>query len=169
MIVGGRIQLRLPQASDLKALLTWENNPDHWDVSETREPYSEDVMLAFIMSDHDLLKYKQLRLIIEHEHTPIGTLDLFDYDVVNQRCGIGILIDDEKRGQQFAFEAIQLLLNEAPKHWTIKQFHASMFERNKASFGLFSKLNFKDIGVRKQWYKTSTGWENERLMQFIYG
>lgn len=172
MMSNEHIVLRLVEPNDLDNLLKWENNPDHWEVSETTSEFSRNTMIQFIASEHDLLKNQQLRFMIvlaETKHV-VGTLDLFEYDYSNERVGVGILIGEkEDRKKGYALLALNLLVEKANDYWPLKQIYASMFEDNRASCKLFEKAGFKEIGIRKNWFKSNAGWRDERLMQYIYG
>ncbi len=57
---------------------------------------------------HRCLCSRQLRLmIVDHGHTA-GAIDLFEFDPVNRRAGIGIVIDPSMRGRGIATGAIAL-------------------------------------------------------------
>jgi diamine N-acetyltransferase len=172
MISNELILLRLPEIPDLDTLYSWENNKDNWGVSETTSAFSKETIEKFILSYHNLLFHNQLRLMIVLKETNelIGTLDLFEYSQENHRVGLGILIGEEKyRKKGFAFEAINLLMAYAAEKWGVKQLNASMFMDNEASYQLFLKAGFTEIGIRKNWYKLNEKWRHERLMQYIYG
>lgn len=157
---------------DLDTLYSWENNKKNWGVSGTTSAFSKETIVKFILSYHDLIVHKQLRLMIVLKETNelIGTLDLFEYSQEHHRVGLGVLIGEEKdRKKRYAFEAINLLMANAAEKWGVKQLHASMFTDNEASYQLFLKAEFKEIGIRKNWYKLNEKWHHERLMQYIYG
>ena len=167
MLKGENIQLRALEPSDLETLYQWENNTNIWKVSKTIAPFSKHVLTQYLANAHqDIFTAKQLRLIIEKNHKPIGTIDLFDFEPTHQRAGIGILIADEyERQKGYAKEALQLLIDYAFKQLQLKQIYCNISSANKASINLFSSLDFLLVGVKKDWNKIQEGWEDELLFQ----
>ena len=95
MMYDENIMLRALEPEDLEYLYTWENNMDLWDVSDTLTPFSHFTLKKYIESSHkDIYSSKQLRLMIVRieDKTPIGLVDLYDFDPYHQRAGIGIMI-----------------------------------------------------------------------------
>ena len=167
MLKGENIQLRAIEPSDLEILYQWENDTNIWKVSHTITPISKHVLTEYLANAHqDIFIAKQLRLIIEKDERSIGMIDLFDFEPLHQRAGIGIWIADEgERQKGFAKEALQLLLNYAFKQLQLKQIYCNISSINKASINLFSGLDFILVGVKKDWNKTQEGWEDELLFQ----
>lgn len=167
MLKGENIQLRAIEPSDLEILYQWENDTNIWKVSDTITPLSKHVLTQYLANAHqDIFIAKQLRLIIEKDERSIGMIDLFDFEPLHQRAGIGIWIADEgERQKGFAKEALQLLLNYAFKQLQLKQIYCNISSINKASINLFSGLDFILVGVKKDWNKTQEGWEDELLFQ----
>lgn len=151
MIEDNDIKLRPPIISDLGLLMRWENNVENWQVSDTTQEFSEELMTQFIISDHNLVKHLQLRLMIINKtnNDVVGTLDLFDYNENEGTAGIGILIGEKQnRKKGLAKKAIQLLIRKAAETWKLKIVFASMFTSNFASVRLFEGLNFELVRVQ---------------------
>lgn len=167
MLKGDNIQLRALEPSDLDTLYHWENDINIWKVSQTIAPFSKHVLSQYLANAHqDIFTAKQLRLIIEKESRSIGTIDLFDFEPVHKRAGVGILIADHgDRQKGYAKEALELLINYAFKQLQLKQIYCNISSINKASINLFSGLDFTLVGVKKDWNKTQEGWEDELLFQ----
>lgn len=168
MMEDDQILLRTPISSDLTCLLRWENDTTNWGVSDTKAPFSEELMTQFIASDHDLLKYLQLRLMIvlKTSNEVVGTLDLFDYDNKQGTAGIGILIGEkQQRNKGLAKKAIQLLMRKAKEIWQLKTVTASMLVSNKASLSLFNSLDFELMETKKSASLIDTK-EDELVMQY---
>ena len=164
------IQLRALEPNDLDILYTWENNPEIWNVSQTLVPFSKFVLHQYLENQHlDIYTTKQLRLVIvDLKNTPVGLIDLFDFDPYNNRAGIGILIADKNnRGQGYSKYALKLFLEYAFNHLGLHQVFANVTSDNKISIDLFSSLNFKKIGVKKDWLKKGKSYQDEILFQCI--
>lgn len=169
MLKGENISMRALEPSDLELLYKWENDSSIWKVSQTLTPYSKHILTKFLENAHlDIFTTKQLRLMIIKEGVSIGTVELFDYDPVNSRAGIGILIAQEnERRKGYAKEALVLIIEYAFKHLKINQLYCNISSSNKISLNLFSSLDFILVGVKKKWNKTSDGWEDELLFQLL--
>jgi len=167
MLKGENIQLRALEPSDLDTLYHWENDINIWKVSQTITPFSKHVLSQYLANAHqDIFTARQLRLIIVKESRSIGTIDLFDFEPVHKRAGVGILIADQgDRQKGYAREALELLINYAFKQLQLKQIYCNISSINKASINLFSGLDFMLVGVKKDWNKTQEGWEDELLFQ----
>ena len=100
----GIIRLRQPHIKDLNDLLNWENDILKIDHTDMPVFYTKDQMINYLNSSQDLLINGQVRYIIvgkqenyEIEEKPIGFIDLYDFDVVHSRAGVGIFLDKNFR------------------------------------------------------------------------
>ena len=72
---------------------------------------NEEVLLDFINnSSNDITIYNQLRFVIEYKKNQIGFIDLFDYDSINKKAGIGIIIDEEFQNKNYGSESLDILI-----------------------------------------------------------
>ena len=112
---GTNIHLRALEPEDLEFVYNIENDESIWHVSNTQTPYRKFLIRQYLENAHqDIFEAKQLRLAICKNDTSeaIGLIDLFDFDPVNSRAGIGILIQNEtNRGNGIWKEALGLLIN----------------------------------------------------------
>lgn len=154
------IYLRAIESSDLEFLYALENDVAVWRVSNTVTPFSREVLQQYLeQSALDIYTTKQLRLVIcTSQEERIGTIDLFDFEPLHRRAGIGIIILPLYQRQSFASQALQLLLNYSSEYLLLHQVYCSIATDNTASLQLFQKFDFKVIGRRLQWLRTQTGW-----------
>jgi len=170
-LTGKHINLRALEPEDLDFLFKIENNESFWEVSHTQAPFSKYVLKKYLENAHlDIYEVKQLRLVIEDSHIKehIGMIDLFDFDPLNKRAGIGILIQPEKQQKGYASEAIQLLTKYSFRYLNLHQLYANITTDNDKSLSLFLKHNFKKIGVKKDWIYNRGNYKDEILLQLIY-
>jgi diamine N-acetyltransferase len=169
MLKGENINLRALEPSDLDVLYNWENDTSIWKVSQTIAPFSKNILAKYLENAHqDIFTAKQLRLMIEKNNTAIGTIELFDFDPVNLRCGIGIwIVDEENRRKGYAKEALTLIIKYAFSNLHLNQIYCNISSRNQASINLFGSLDFQLVGVKSKWNKTPEGWEDELLFQLL--
>lgn len=170
---GKLIRLRAVEPEDAELIHTWENDPDVWAVSGTTEPFSHEQIRQFVerqLQGGDLFRTGQLRLMIEvaERSRTIGTLDLFEYDPLHGRAGLGILIyDAEQRGRGYAADAVETLCRYAREGLRMHQLWCCVGADNAASLGLFRKLGFREVGTKRDWLWTPEGYRDEILLQKI--
>lgn len=164
---GAIISLRALEPTDLKLIYDWENDPKVWEVSHTLAPFSKFVLTQYLETQHlDIYTSKQLRLVaIDENKSPIGLIDLFDFDPKHKRAGIGILIDANERGKGFAKAALRLLHDYCFNHLDLHQVYANIGAGNSKSLSLFEGLGYSKIGIKKDWIKSKDGFEDEVLYQ----
>ncbi|MCR5014066.1 MAG: GNAT family N-acetyltransferase [Bacteroidales bacterium] len=154
------MSLRIAEPEDADQIYDWENDRRVWRVSETTSPVSHFQIEQFLLANVDLSTNKQLRLMIhvEGEDKAVGCVDLFDYDVVHQRVGIGILIDEGHRRQGYATGAVEMAVDYLFNNVMVHQVHCLIDESNTESQRLFERLGFECHGRRKDWIKTPEGY-----------
>ena len=167
---GTQIILRALEPEDLSFLFQIENNESFWEISHTQAPFSKFILKQFLENAHlDIYEAKQLRLIIEDKtnQQPLGMIDLFDFNPQHKRAGIGILIHPNFQQNGFASEALSLLIKYCFTHLQLHQLYANITDDNKNSIHLFTKHQFKEIGVKKDWIVSNNIYKNEILFQLI--
>ncbi|MBC7412209.1 MAG: GNAT family N-acetyltransferase [Bacteroidia bacterium] len=167
---GKTTLLRPIEPADIALLYAWENDVNNWQVSGTLAPYSKDILQNYLQnSAYDIHTTKQIRFIISTtNNSPIGMLDLFNYDPLHQRAGIGILIGNtDYRKQGYATDALQTLIVYSKNTLMLHQLYATIGTQNTASIRLFEALNFKQAGIKKEWIKTPQGFDDEAMYQLL--
>lgn len=166
---GTRIRLRAIEPSDEDILFKWENDQSIWQVSNTLAPFSREILRQYLSQAHlDIFQSRQLRLVIESltGNTPVGMIDLFDFDPHHQRAGIGILIGEtSERGKGYAKDALTTLLNYVFTVLLLNQVFCSIDESNIVSLNLFKNAGFRITGIKEKWNRSFNGWTNEWFLQ----
>lgn len=171
-IKAEHIYFRALESSDLELLYSTENDVSIWKVSNTITPFSKDVLELYLHSAHqDIYTNKQLRLLIclNDTHTPIGTIDLFEFEPSHLRVGVGVLIFEEFRKKGYASEAIELIKQYAKDILLMNQVFCNISATNIESILLFEKCGFQLIGTKKQWNQVSKNqFEDELMYQILF-
>nr|WP_262914541.1 GNAT family protein [Pontibacter vulgaris] len=162
--------LRALEPTDLDFLYSLENDTSVWHVGNTLMPCSKFVLEQYLENATlDIYTVKQLRLVIcTSDHTPVGAIDLFDFEPLHRRAGVGILVASEFRGKGYASEALQLLLHYCQQTLQLHQVYCSVTATNMASINLFTKAGFTEIGTRRQWLRTLQGWDDVIEYQLLF-
>jgi diamine N-acetyltransferase len=164
------VLLRALEPADIDLLYQWENDTENWVVSNTQTPFSRFVLEQYITSAHeDIYTAKQLRLIVcKTDSSPIGSIDLFDFDPNNLRAGLGILIGDKsERKKGYASEALKLLVDYCFTSLNLHQLYCNITTDNEASILLFQKHGFQITGIKKQWIREGKKFKDELLLQLV--
>ena len=148
------VTLRRPNLLDLDQLLLWENNLENSLFSDNPIFYTKDQIEEFLNSDQDIFLDRQIRFMIDSSGSTVGCVDLFEYDMVNSRAGVGIFIDEKFRNMGIATKALSLLKSICLKDYFISNLHANILYTNKASIKLFERAGFTKNGVKENWIRT---------------
>ena len=155
------MHLRALEPDDLEFLYALENDPAIWGVSDTLAPVSRHALREYL--EHaaaDFYVVRQLRLVITTDigSPAVGVVDLFDYDPLHQRAGVGITILATERHRGYARQALELLKKHAQTVLRLHQIYATVGVDNPASLRLFRAAGFRRVGVRQAWLRTASGW-----------
>ena len=151
--MSNNIILRKPLITDLNQVLDWENDlkiNNHTDVPVF---YTPSQVEEYLNSDHDLLSQNQIRYIIDYNNTAVGCVDLYDFNLVNSRAGVGIYIDPNFRNKGFASKSLELIKSISTNQFFISSLYADIMAENIASIKVFEKLGFIKTGIKKNWIR----------------
>ncbi len=166
---GKNIYLRALEPTDLDFLYQVENDESLWEVSNTTTPFSYFVLKEYLENSfRDIYEVKQLRLVIckTENESSIGFIDLYDFDPVHKRVGIGIVIfKDQDKRKGFASEALGLICEYAFQYLNVHQVYAGITEDNTSSIKLFEKAGFEQNGLRVDWVFSAGKFKNEYIYQ----
>ena len=160
-----KVNLRALEPSDLDILYRWENDDRIWFSSINTRPLSRQTLQLYIDSVNDIYTDKQVRLIIELDDKPVGCVDLFDFDPMHQRAGVGIMVDQNFEGQGLASLALAELKKYAFSQLGLHQLYCSIAQNNNRSISLFTNANFIHTGTKKSWLRIDKSWEDELFFQ----
>lgn len=165
------IYLRAIEPEDLEFLYRWENCVDIWQESNTLAPYSRFAIKEFIEKSlsENVFETGQIRLMIctISDNSVIGTADIFDIDTINSRAAIGLLIDDNYRGNGYAKETLDLLCSYACNTLLLNQLYVHISTDNSSCLNLFKRSDFELSGTLKNWVKTKGGYKDVLVFQKI--
>lgn len=155
------MHLRALEPEDLEFLYELENDPGIWGVSDTLVPVSRHALREYLAhATADFFAVRQLRLVITAQHgsPAVGVVDLFDYDPLHQRAGVGITILASQRRHGYARQALELLKTHAREVLRLHQVYATVGADNRPSLKLFRTAGFRRVGTRLAWLRTASSW-----------
>lgn len=165
----GQLTFRAVEPSDLDFLLLIENDPNNWEVSNTRVPFSRNTLESYLGSVQDIYVDKQLRLVLELDKTPCGIVDLFEFDAFHRRAGVGIVISPEYRNKGIALHALDMLKEYCYRNLDLRLLFCNILRNNAESIRLFEKASFFYAGSKKDWHRAANGeFVDELMYQFNF-
>ena len=82
---------------------------------------------------------------------PVGCVELYNYDPVNRRAAVGIVISNEYRHRGYGGEAISTLARFCHDNTSLHQIYADIAATNTASIRIFQKANFQHCATMHDW------------------
>jgi diamine N-acetyltransferase len=167
MLSGKQIYLRGVEAEDISLIEKWENDPKNWVHSGTLIPFSKKSIEDYVLAIRDLHTDKQCRWIISRleDDVAIGAIDLFEFDALHRRAGIGIVIEEDQQQKGYGSEAISLLCEYAFAYLNLNQVWAAILSKNENSKRLFEKNQFEKTASKRKWIVNNGEWYDELLYQ----
>jgi diamine N-acetyltransferase len=169
LLENNKLKLRPLEPEDLDLLYKWENDTRLWVHGHTLSPYSKLALRQYITNaiEQDVYQNKQLRLMIDlkEEKKTIGTIDLYDLDIHNLRAGVGILIGENYRNENYAYESLAIVKVYAFSFLHLHQLYAYILPDNRPSIRLFEKAGFMKSGILKDWIRQDSGYSDVEVHQ----
>ncbi|MCM1029317.1 MAG: GNAT family N-acetyltransferase [Pseudoflavonifractor sp.] len=166
LLSDGIVTLRAPEPTDIDAILAWENDTREWASAATAAPYSrrniEDYVLTY---DPDIFSARQMRFIIEVEREAIGAIDLYDFDPINRRAGMGIVVDPRARRRGYALRAHSLMATYAATHVGIHQLWAIASAANTPSRRMLAAAGYATAGHLRSWLRCGESYTDAYIYQ----
>jgi diamine N-acetyltransferase len=144
-------------------MISLENDRDIWGVSDTLAPLSRHALREYLAhAATDIYVVRQLRQVVTTEISgvAVGVVDLFEYDPLHLRAGVGITILARERRHGYARQALELLQEYARDVLRLHQIYATVGVSNLPSMRLFRAAGFRRVGTRRAWLRTASGWED---------
>ena len=164
-----KISLRALEPSDIEVLLKIENDDRYWKYANRTEPYSRNLLQKYIeQQKQDIFEVRQKRFAISLEtQKTLGFIDIFDFEPMHRRAGIGIFILDEYRRNGIGKKSVTLIGEYAKKNLNLNCIYANIAKENISSINLFESCGFKKIGLKREWNFYENSFHGEYLYQRI--
>jgi diamine N-acetyltransferase len=164
------VGLRAIEPIDVDVLFDVENDLDLWKYSNRSQPYSKDLLQRYIDHAHrDIFETRQIKFtVIDQEATPIGFIDLFDYEPLHHRAGVGLVILKEKQSKGYGAAALELIGVYAKKYLQLHQLFAHIASENTKSIRLFEAQGYVFVGTKKEWNFYEGQFQDESTFQKIF-
>lgn len=163
------VMLRAPEPEDLDIMLAIENDPELWAYSGNTGPYSRYQMKQYIASNtNDIFTDLQLRMMIVADDEKIaGIVDVFDFDVRNNKAEVGIVVLPEFRGKGIGHNALHMMERHCVEFLGINQLYSYVISDNLQGRNLFLLCGFTETAILRSWIKRGDTYCDVYLYQKI--
>ena len=86
----------------------------------------------------------------EKEH-PVGCVELYNYDPINRRAAVGIVVSNECRHKGFGSKMVQSLTEFCKANTSLHQVYADIAATNAPSIHIFEKAGYQRCAVLHDW------------------
>lgn len=168
MLSNDLIKLRALEPTDLDLLYIWENDTSMWRYGNNITPFSRKLLADYIANyDGDIFKSQQLRFMIVpiDSNTPVGMVDLYDFDAINRRAGVGIIIDTAHQSKGYGQATLSLLCRYCYERLGIHQLYATIATDNEKSIAVFERSKFNTCGKLRSWIRYGEKYADAYILQ----
>lgn len=170
LLNNDKVTLRALEPTDLDTLYRWENDSSVWTVTDTIAPYSREALWHYLEQyTGDIYAQRQLRLMITltDDGAPVGTIDFLNFDPLNNRAELGLLIAGEWRGKGLGRQALELLTAYARDHIGLRQLYVFIAVDNTVCLDLFESFGYRRAGILQSWVRRGKAYRDVALLQMI--
>lgn len=159
--------LRAIEPEDLELIYEIENETSLWKYGTQTAPVSRYHLRDYIATNHsDIFTDGQVRLVVEYEGNTVGLADLFNFDPLNHRAEVGLVILPRFAGRHYGRCAAKELVEYA-RNIRLHQIYCIISEDNTPCISLFRNIGFDDKITLEEWIYDSEKYKNALLMQKI--
>lgn len=83
--------------------------------------------------------------------TPVGCIELYNYDPVNLRAAVGIVVSNEYRHQGYGSVMIQTLSDFCRQNTSLHQIYADIAATNLPSLHIFQRAGYQHCATLRDW------------------
>ncbi len=99
--------------------------------------------------------------------TAAGCVELYNYDPVNRRAAVGIVVAESLRRRGNGLAMLAALADFCTTNTSLHQLYADVAATNRASLGLFDKAGYTRCGTFGQWVAAGDGFIDTHRFQLI--
>lgn len=168
---GESFSIRALEPGDLDVLFEIENDSRLWPLGISKEPLNREILTLYLSTmPGNLQRDGQLRMALYRVNSPqraLALVDLYDYDPVARKAGVGIAVLESERGKGLGAIALKELMDYSRNILALRMLHAVIPVENAASLALFEKIGFEHVGRLKDWIWTNGAFEDAHMKQIF--
>ena len=161
------VRLRAIEPEDINLLFSLENDIEFWKYSNRSHPYSRDLLQNYISNAHkDIFEVRQIKFtIIGQGDNAVGFIDLFDFEPLHHRAGVGLVVQKKDQSKGYGRAALELISFYAKNYLQLHQLYANIAVENKISIELFESQGYCFVGKKKDWNFYEGQYHDESIYQ----
>lgn len=100
----------------------------------------------------DTLSSGKLTLYAFDDHdTPVGCVELYNYDPINRRAAVGIVVSNEYRHKGHGTAMVQTLTDFCRQNTSLHQIYADIAANNAPSLHIFQHAGYQHCATLRDW------------------
>jgi diamine N-acetyltransferase len=103
----------------------------------------------------------------DRPNTPVGCVELYNYDPVNRRAAVGLVVSNEYRRQGYGTIMIQALSKFCIENTSLHQVYADIAATNTPSINIFQRAGYQHCATLRDWVVRSNHYINTYRYQLI--
>jgi RimJ/RimL family protein N-acetyltransferase len=150
MLAHGSVYLRAAEREDIPRFVAWLNDHRTSRTLGLRAPLSiplEDLWFDRMVADQGKTGYHFVICRLEDDE-PVGTIGLFELDLVNGSAGLGISVGEPaNRGRGYGGDAVRALLRFGFDSMRLERIWLDVIDFNPDARRLYERLGFVHEGI----------------------
>ncbi len=166
MLTNDRVTLRALEPTDIDTIYRWENDSRLWLSGSAAAPFSRKQVWDYIAGyTADPYASGELRLMITDTQSrePLGMVDITNFDPVNRRGQVGIMVDIAHQRLGVGSAALELLASYSRNLLGMHQLWAIIPADNAASRALFERRGYAIEGHLRSWLRVGREYRDAYL------
>jgi RimJ/RimL family protein N-acetyltransferase len=147
-INGDSINLVTLEQSHLPLVKEMWNSPSGWRTLSSPKPRNEAKIEAWY--DDVSTDDSSLELLIRSGEDVVGMVNLSDIRRGRGNAQVGVIVHEDFRGQGYATEALQNILQFVFDHWGLHKVSAEVIDMNRGSVRLVESVGFSREGTFRE-------------------
>lgn len=103
----------------------------------------------------------------DRPNTPVGCVELYNYDPVNRRAAVGLVVSNEYRRQGYGTIMIQALSKFCIENTSLHQVYADIAATNTPSINIFQRAGYLHCATLRDWVVRSNHYIDTYRYQLI--
>ncbi|KAA3635851.1 MAG: N-acetyltransferase [Calditrichaeota bacterium] len=167
-LVGKKVYLRAETADDVVNHHMWFLQSEPQSMTVHPLPFMNLAEVTERFKKAEKSPYAQAFAVISiKENKPVGKVSFFNYNDVNRSAELGILIDPDERKNDYATEALQILIEYLFMYRNLNKVYAETAEFNTGTIKLLESLGFHRDGVLRQHHYFNGEYHNKFAYSLI--
>lgn len=104
---------------------------------------------------------------INESDVPVGCVELYNYDPVNRRAAVGIVVSNEYRHRGYGQAMISSLTEFCQQNTSLHQIYADIAATNAVSIRIFQQANYQHCATLKDWVTRGDNYVDTYRFQLI--